>query len=41
LSAELGFFATLQGSWFNGAGKRSGSGGWARAARWSSLQAME
>jgi hypothetical protein len=34
-------FANHQGSWFNGAGNRSGSAArGARAARWSSLQAM-
>jgi hypothetical protein len=34
-------FANHQGSWFNGAGNRSGSGGWGtRAARWSILHAM-
>jgi len=34
-------FANHHGSWFNGAGNRSGSAGWgACAARWSILQAM-
>jgi hypothetical protein len=34
-------FATSQGTWFNGAGRRKGSGGgWVCAARWSMRQLM-
>lgn len=40
MHAELVFRELSQGSRGNGGGKRSGSGGWAWALRWSSLQAM-